>query len=88
MTPNELKRFKHSPIRSLNRPMQAANGSDVLIDGFTRILLQVKVCNPKGEFVDGVIPLDVMVGQTSFCILSVCKLGELGMDRFHWKEGL
>ena len=87
VTPNELKRFKHSPIRSLNRPMQAANGSDVLIDGFTRILLQVKVCNPKGEFVDGVIPLDVMVGQTSFCILSVCKLGELGWTTSIGKKG-
>ena len=58
--------------------MQAANGSDVLIDVFTRMLLQVKVCNQKGDFVDGVIPLDVMAGQTSFCILSICKLGELG----------
>ena len=87
VTPNELRRFKHSPIKSLNRPMQAANGSDVLIDGFTRILLQVRVCNPKGEFVDGVIPLDVMVGQTSFCILSVCKLGELGWTTSIGKKG-
>ena len=67
--------------------MQAANGSDVLIDGFTRILLQVKVCNPKGEFVDGVIPLDVMVCQTSFCILSVCTLGELGWTTAIGKKG-
>ena len=87
VTPNELKRFKHAPIRSLNMPMQAANGSDVLIDGFTRILLQVKVCSPKGEFVDGVVPLDVMVGQTSFCILSVCKLGELGWTTVIGKKG-
>ena len=36
---------------------------------------------------DGVVPLDVVVGQTSFCILSVCKLGGLGWTTVIGKKG-
>lgn len=43
VTPHELKRFKHTPVRSLNRPMQAANGSDVMIGGFSRVWLQSRL---------------------------------------------
>lgn len=50
-------------------------------------MVAVKVSNSKGDLTDGVIPLDVMVAQTSFCILSVCKLGELGWTTSIGKKG-
>ena len=40
--------------------------------------MEIQVLTPKGETRSGVIPLDVLVGQTAFCIVSTCKLGRLG----------
>ena len=39
-------------------------------------------------FLVGVIPIDVLVGQTAFCILSACKLGRLGWKTTVGKHGV
>ena len=78
ITKEALQHFQHTEVQSFANPMQAANGSDVAMVGFCKVLLEIQVVDPKRDKRTGVIPIDVLVGQTAFCILSPCKLGRLG----------
>ena len=78
-----LKGFQHSPIQTLVNPLQAANGTSVNVDGFCRVLLEIQVVDGKREDKPpkpAVLPVDVVVGNTAYPILSVCKLGKQGWD--------
>ena len=78
ITKEALQHLQHTEVQSFANPMQAANGSDVAMEGFCKVLLEIQVVDPKRDKRTGVIPIDVLVGQTAFCILSTCKLGRLG----------
>lgn len=80
ITREALEAFQHTPVQCLSKPMQTANGSDVMIDGFGQILVELDVQDPKGTMQTGVVPLDVMVGQTAFCILSASLQAWLEME--------
>ena len=78
-----LKGFQHSAIKTLVNPLQAANGTSVNVDGFCKMLLEIQVVDGKrGNQTPkpAVLPVDVVVGDTSYPILSVCKLGKQGWD--------
>ena len=83
-----LKGFQHSPIQTLVNPLQAANGTSVNVDGFCKVLLEVQVVDGKRENKPpkpAVLPVDVVVGNTAYPILSVCKLAKQGWDFFLWE---
>ena len=88
ITKEALQHFQHTEVQSFANPMQAANGSDVAMEGFCKVLLEIQVIDPKGDKRTGVIPIDVLVGQTAFCILSTCKLGRLGWKTTVGKHGV
>ena len=78
-----LKGFQHSAIKTLVNPLQAANGTSVNVDGFCKMLLEIQVVDGKrGNQTPkpAVLPVDVVVGDTAYPILSVCKLGKQGWD--------
>ena len=50
--------------------------------------MEIQVVYPKGDEHTGVIPTDVLVGQTAFCILSTCELGRLGWKTIVGKHGV
>ena len=78
-----LKGFQHSLIQTLVNPLQAANGTSVTVDGFCKVLLEIQVVDGKrGNETPkpAVLPVDVVVGNTAYPILSVCKLGKQGWD--------
>ena len=53
------------------------------VDGFCRVLLEIQVVDGKREDKPpkpAVLPVDVVVGNTAYPILSVCKLGKQGWD--------
>ena len=60
------------------------------VDGFCRVLLEIQVVDGKREDKPpkpAVLPVDVVVGNTAYPILSVCKLGKTGLGFFLWKTG-
>ena len=88
ITKEALQHLQHTEVQSFANPMQAANGSDVAMEGFCKVLLEIQVVDPKGDKRTGVIPMDVLVGQTAFCILSTCKMGRLGWKTTVGKHGV
>ena len=42
-----LKGFQHSAIKTLVKPLQAANGTSVNVDGFCKMLLEIQVVDGK-----------------------------------------
>ena len=53
------------------------------VDGFCKVLLEIQVVDGKRENKPpkpAVLPVDVVVGNTTYPILSVCKLGKQGWD--------
>ena len=84
-----LKGFQHSAIKTLVNPLQAANGTSVNVDGFCKMLLEIQVVDGKrGNQTPkpAVLPVDVVVGDTAYPILSVCKLGKQGCGFLMWKD--
>ena len=75
-----LKQFQHSEIQNNVGPLQAANGTSVDLEGSCKLLLQIEVLDRDGNVKPAVIPLDVMVGRTTYPIISVCKLTQQGWD--------
>ncbi len=78
-----LKGIQHSAIETLVNPLQAANGTSVTVDGFCKVLLEIQVIDGKRENKTpkpAVLPVDVVVGNTAYPILLVCKLGKQGWD--------
>ena len=78
-----LKRFQHSAIKTLVNSLQAANRTSVNVDGFCKMLLEIQVVDGKrGNQTSkpAVLPVDVVVGDTAYPILSVCKLRKQGWD--------
>ena len=75
-----LKQFQHSEIQNNVGPLQAANGTSVDLEGSCKLLLQIEVFDRDGNVKPAVIPLDVMVGKTTYPIISVCKLTQQGWD--------
>ena len=78
-----LKGFQNSAIKTLDNPLQAANGTSVNVDGVCKVLLEIQVVDGKrGNQTPkpAVLPVDVVVGNTAYPILSVCKLGKQGWD--------
>ena len=58
-------------------------GTSVNVDGFCKMLLEIQVVDGKrGNQTPkpAVLPVDVVVGDTAYPILSVCKLGKQGWD--------
>jgi hypothetical protein len=88
ITKEALQHFQHTEVQSFANPVQAANGSDVAMEGFCKVLLEIQVADPKGDKRTGVIPIDVLVGQTALSILSTCKLGRLGWKTTVGKHGV
>ena len=76
----EMKQFQHSEIQNNVGPLQAANGTSVDLEGSCKLLLQIEVLDRDGNVKPAVIPLDVMVGRTTYPIISVCKLTQQGWD--------
>ena len=75
-----LKQFQHSEIQNNVGPLQAANGTSVDLEGSCKLLLQIEVLDRDGNVKPAVIPLDVIVGRTTYPIISVCKLTQQGWD--------
>ena len=75
-----LKQLQHSEIQNNVGPLQAANGTSVDLEGSCKLLLQIEVLDRDGNVKPAVIPLDVMVGRTTYPIISVCKLTQQGWD--------
>ncbi len=78
-----LRGFQHTAIQTLVNPLQAANGTSVIVDSFCEVLLEIQVIDGKREKKTprpAVLPVDVVVGYTACRILSVCKLGKQGWD--------
>lgn len=73
-----LTNFQHSEIKcDSSGSLQAANGSPVRLEGATKVLLQISVGTGKGVK-PAVLPVEVMVGETTYPILSVCALTKQG----------
>ena len=64
-----FKQFQHSEIQNNVGPLQAANGTSVDLEGSCKLLLQIEVLDRDGNVKPAVIPLDVMVGRTTYLVL-------------------
>ena len=60
--------------------MQAANRTSVDLEVSCKLLLQIEVLDRDGNVKPAVIPLDVIVGRTTYSIISVCKLTQQSWD--------